>query len=362
MRKITLALVAFALLFGSSLKAQNIVTDRRTGIIYPAYSTFGDLQFALATAVAEGGGEVDARSVHQIVITSEIAVGNPASVPVTLRLPNTCHWVSTQTNATAFVLRVYNKSAVVGSDSGEGSACTIQAGPGSDVSVVCGSDPANSLYIRVDGFSCGAEAGSTVHNGVLVFGSQADESYVGHLTGTTVPGANTPRILWIHAACCSATYEDINADAMGASVVPCVFGNGTLDSSHAVHIRDVSCVHPGDGQSNLIDQENLGCNNRFENIYMERAYSGLDLTTPWISVQAPGPETCADVFEGITANNDLPGSVRYVFDIAYGAHATIRDVKTSDVSLNVITNRNNGVNVAVPAASMTLSNYTTEQQ
>lgn len=354
-----LAAVFAVMMLACSVHAQH---SQVVNPIYPPSKSFNGLEIALSTAIANGGGTVDARQLIDIGPTSEIDVGNSNNVPVHLILPNVCNWVSTQKNPTAFVLRVYNKSSVISSGSGEGNACVISAGPGSDVSVVCGTDPANGLYVNIQGFSCGALSGSTAHNGVLVFGSLADESYVGHMTGTAVPGANTPRVLWIHSSCCSATFEDINADAMGASVVPCVFGNGDLDSSHAVRISNISCVHPGDGQSNLIDQENIGCNNKFQGIYMERAYSGSDLTTPYISVQAPGPVTCADVFEGVTANNDVPGSVRYVFDIASGAHVTIRDVKTSDVSLNVITDRNNGVNVTVPVVNSTLLNYTTEKQ
>src|SRR5262249_42684863 len=125
--------------------------------------------------------------------------------------------------------------------------------------------------------------------------------------------------------------------------VPCTFGQGN-DALVQVHVRDLTCNTPGQGQHNILRQQfsnvinnvvNSDGNNTFQNIYMEPG-SGADTSTAAVSIVSLGTITsAADVWEGVTLNLD-PATSRYTLDIGSGAHAILRDILTSNLSPSVL--------------------------
>jgi hypothetical protein len=120
--------------------------------------------------------------------------------------------------------------------------------------------------------------------------------------------------------CCSATFEDINAEAANtANTVPCVLG----DLNGAIHVSKLSCVHPGAGQNAVqILQSgwtnNNGGSNSYRDIYVEEG-SSSDTTTPYIAVKHTGypyPYLSADLLDGFRAGVDVTNSTaRCMVDI-----------------------------------------------
>lgn len=336
-----------------------------------------DVSVWIANAQADlpsTGGILDATScIGTQTVSQEIDVGNSSQLPVRLLLPhsspNGSTWVSAQAGGTAYVLKVFSRSSVIGFGTGEGQSFTIAAGATANVDSVCGNDPTNGQYVRMEGFACQAVAGATVAKAVFHVTGAVDESYYGHIT-TYTQSSNANKALWVHNSCCSARFESINAETSGApgasGAVPCTFGNGATDSNTGIQVEALSCVHPSTGKNALVIQQNGGGNgNVFKGIYMEQCSTGIgctfnqDLTTAYVSIQANGSPSSADTFIGLTANVDSASSTRYAVDVASGSHVNIFGLRSSPVSTNIVNDHNTGA-IAVTGSVSTTINYTTE--
>ena len=307
----------------------------------PYACTSAGVQKAINDAAAHANGitqsVVDASnctSIDAAHYTSEIDVSTgtqDATKRIKLILPANGSWTAGINNPNGFAF-MWGDGAMVygGTGSGEGEPFSIGAASGSNLMAVCGNDPANGQYYHVEGFNCSAFSGSTVSYAVLLINGGYDESYVGHMTAASW-GAATSRVLWIHAVCCSATFEDINAEAANtANTVPCVLG----DLNGALHVSALSCVHPGAGQNAVqILQSgwtnNNGGANSYRDIYVEEGASS-DTTTPFIAVKHTGypyPFGSADLLEGFRAGVDVTNSTtRCMVDIAAGSRVNISNL------------------------------------
>jgi hypothetical protein len=154
--------------------------------------------------------------------------------------------------------------------------------------------------------------------------------------------ATVSRVLWVNASCCRTAFTNIVADAYGEpGVTPCWFGNGTTGPNLAINFQG-SCVHPGNSANAVVDQEWNQYGNNVFNLYMEMGGRGThsDTTTPWVSVQAFGTPTAADIFSGVIAGGDIASSTRYTFDLASGTHAIITGGQQGGISINAVNDHN----------------------
>jgi hypothetical protein len=158
-------------------------------------------------------------------------------------------------------------------------------------------------------------------------------------------GGTVPRGLWVHGACCSATFEDINVEMSNISgTTPCVFGNFNTpppyDANAGIHVSKLSCVHPGSGQNAIVILQNTNSvgqsiGNSFRDIFMEQSYNGSqDNTTPWVAVRQVGalPYPAADLLEGFRTGIDTPNSTRCVLDIGTGSRVNVSNLGLSNNS------------------------------
>jgi hypothetical protein len=315
---VCLSIVPFS---GAAGQSNGVAVVGPTTTSTPYACTSAGINLAISDAISRSSssgitqGVVDASnctSMSGTAFNSEIDVGNASSAPVTLYMPCSGTWIATMTGGTAYALKVFNKSAAIGCNAGEGASFFIQAGATSNLFDVCGNDPSTGGYVRMEGFGCGAMGGAIIAQAICNFTELLDESYIAHMScGSTFGQVTLPRNLWIQNNCCSARFEGINADTAGnPGTTPCQF-----ESNNAIYIGKVSCVHPGQGKNNVIIGQNGGSNNHFNSIYMEQK-SGQDTTTAWISVLSYSATSAADVFTGITANDDVAGSIRPMFELA----------------------------------------------
>jgi hypothetical protein len=338
------------------------------GVRYPC-SDIGINQ-AISDAISNRGETVDVRGCASLsTYRTEIDVGN-GSVPITLILPPSGTWLCNVTGgASKMCLRVFNNSAVIGSSPVFGSFQIRPASSSMNVGAMCGNDTSIAdAHIRMEGFSCNLYSGTgTVSNAVGTFSGLGDGAYVGHMTFGDLGSTNATKVFWVNNSCCSATFENIVAEAFTVSgVTPCFFGNGTTGPNLSIKVTGLACTHAGNGASQLVDQEwNQYGNNTFTNIYMETCPTGCfqtltDLATPWVSVQAFGTPSAADYFLGITAGGDVASSTRYVMDLASGTHAIIQGLEQGNVSSNLISDHNRGLVISA-APSTTIAGYSTEK-
>jgi len=257
---------------------------------------------------------------------------------------------------------------VLGAGTGEGQSFTITAGATANVDTVCGNDP-TGVYVRMEGFSCQAAAGATVAKAVLHITGFADETYVAHITAFT-QSANAHKACWVHNGGIAA-FEFLNCETSGApsgsGAVPCTFGNGSTDSLTAIHVNQISCVHPSIGMNAMVVQQwNGGAQgNVFESVYMEECtiaggcVFNQDTVTPYISVQAFATPQAADLFINPIASADIAGSTRYAMDIASTGRVTVVNLRGSNTSSNMINDHNPGA-VPVQKSPTSTVSYTTE--
>ncbi|MGH9970178.1 MAG: hypothetical protein ACREBG_20615, partial [Pyrinomonadaceae bacterium] len=339
------------------------------GSTYPCSDT--GINAAIAAAIAFGGAEVDARGCTTLSSwTSEIGVGNAAGVAVTLRLPPVGDWQCGVTaGAGKMCLKVFNNSSVIGTSPIYGGfQKSLQIRPlsnATNVDALCGNDTSvANAHIRMEGFFCDLfSTTATMQKAVGYFSGLGDGAYVGHMTFANLSSTNATKVLWVNDACCSSTFETIVADAFSVvGVTPCWFGNGTTGPNLNIKIDGIACVHPGDGASNLVnEQKDQYGTNVFKNVYMEMG-TGTDTTTPWISVRAFGTPKAADYFIGVNAGGDIASSTRYVMDIASSSHVIIAALKQGNISTNLINDHNGGGTLITAAVDTSIGGYSTERQ
>lgn len=356
--------VNFGVPAGTALTLGATTVTSLNNIVYADQQTGADPCVKVNAAVAllpTGGGIVDARGFQgNFACSVEMDIGNVSSKPITLLTPNQGTWTATMTGGTFDVLKVFNKSQVIGYGSGEGQPFTFSAGASSNLDSVCGTTATTSQYVRMEGFACNAVAGATVANAVLHIQGLNDESYVGHITATTA-STTANKILWVHASCCSATIEMINAEGFGtAGAIPCTFGSTSGDAIQGLKVRSLSCVHPGSGLHNFVDnQNNVGhVGNSFDNIYME-VITGGDLVTSFAAITSTTASSTADTFNGLLGSVDLGGSSRYVLDIASGGLAIVNNLNMGTVSTNAINDHNGAGKTLTAAVATTIGSYNT---
>jgi hypothetical protein len=350
----------------------------------PYACTSAGVNSAIAAAVAALGSNpvpgitqavVDASnctSMSSANYTSEIDVSTGPNNPgqrIKLILPASGTWTAGINNSSSYALK-WGDGAMIygGTGSGEGQPFTILAGSGANLYDVCGNDPANgdAPYYHAEGFSCSAVSGATIKSAILEINASADESYVGHVTasnwGATASGSTPVRVLWVHAACCSATYEDINAEgATTANTVPCVFG----DLNAAIHISQISCVHPGSGmnalviyQSSITGTGGNGIGSSYKDIYVEQDITASDTSTPYVAVtHLSGTFAAADLLDGLRAGIDVAGSTRCMVDIGVGSRVNIANLSLGDVSTCAIKDEVNAITVNGAVANSVIASY-----
>jgi hypothetical protein len=334
------------------------------GVKYPC--TSAGVNSAIAAQIALGGGTVDARGCASLsTYTSEIDVGNSSSVAIELLVPHTGTWLCNITNGVSFCLKVFNNSSIVGSNPSFGSFQIRPASSIVSVGAFIGNDTSVAgAHIRVEGFEGVLfSTTATVAKAIGYFSGLGDGSYIGHMTFANLSSTNAPKVMWVNNSCCATTIEDVVVDAFAISgVTPCWFGNGTTGPNLNIKIDGISCTHAGSGASDIVEQEwNQFANNVFKNVYMENL-PGADTTTPWISVQAFGSPSAADLFIGVTAGGDVASSTRYTVDIASGAHAIITSLQQGSVSTNAINDHNGSGVTVTAAANSSVGGYSTEEQ
>jgi hypothetical protein len=289
---------------------------------------------------------------------SEIYVGavpnplKPEIERIKFFLPANGTWTANFSDTSKYALQWGNGVMIYGgTGSGEGQPFSITTASGTTLKAVCGNDPANGNagYFHAEGFSCSVGNGSAVTDAVIAIGNTLDESYVGHMTGAVAGSATVPRVLWVYNACCSATFEDINAEAFNnANTVPCYFGFppglGTNLSNYGIHVSKLSCIHPGNGANAMLifqtgfSSLNQGIGNSFRDIYMEQLPTGQsggqDSSTPWVAVrQYGGTYSAADFLEGFRASVDTSNSVRCVIDLGSGSRVNVSNLSLSNTSI-----------------------------
>jgi len=322
----------------------------------------GNIQQAIADAIAHTNGitqsVVDASNCTNLTITQELDVATgsgPASnggQRIKFILPANGTWTATINNPNQFAF-MWGDGAMIygGTGSGEGQPFTITAGSGSSLAAVCGNDRSYGQYFHAEGFTCSAANGAMIQRAVLVIDGAYDESYVGHVNaaswGATAPSGQPVRVLWIHAACCSATFEDINAEGGNTSnAVPCVLG----DFNGAIHVSKLSCVHPGSGQNAVqIYQSgstaNNGVGSSYKDIYMEQVGTS-DTSTPYVAVtHLSGTWVAADLLDGFRSGVDVAGSTRCMVDIGTGSRVNIANLSLGSVSTCAVKDEVNGITV-----------------
>jgi hypothetical protein len=362
------AIVLALLIVPKGASAQNgvaVVGNTSTSTPY-ACSTAG-VQSAISDAISltttVTQHVVDASNCTTMTITSEIDVGTGTTAMagrIKLILPANGTWTANMTDGTSYALK-WGDGAMIygGTGSGEGQPFSIVAGSSSNLGAVCGTDPSSGQYYHVEGFSCSAASGAKVQSAVLHINASYDESYVGHVSAANwgATSSSSSRVVWIHAACCSATYEDINAEGgNSAGVTPCVFG----DFNGAIHISKMSCVHPGSGQNALqIYQSGSSVDNgvgsSYKDIYVEEGTSS-DTTTPYVQVtHLSGTFVAADLLDGLRAGVDVTGSTRCMVKIGTGSRINIANLSLGDVSTCAINDQVNSVTLSGAANSVIAS-------
>jgi hypothetical protein len=313
--------------------------------------TSGNIQQAIADAVNHTNGitqsVVDASNCTTLSITSQIYVGaTPGNVNQRIKfiVPANGTWTATFSDTTKYALMWGNGAMIYGgTGSGEGQPFAITSASGTSLKAICGNDPnpANSqgypgVYFHAEGFSCAVGAGSTVSDAVIEIANNADESYLGHVTagiGTSQNATGSaPRVLWSWGACCSATIEDINAEA-GTLSTPCVFGNGPSPDV-GIHVSKLSCIHPGNGDNAmLILQNGVGMpSSSFRDIFIEYAIPGpgtgyTDSSTPSIDVQgSTSSPAAADLLDGIHFGPDASTATRCAVNLGTASRANISNL------------------------------------
>jgi hypothetical protein len=353
-----LSIVPFSAAAGQGSGGSGVAVIGPSSSSTPYPCTTAGIQHAISDAINHPSGSavtqsiVDASNCTTLTITSEIYIGVANEQQLNQRIkfivPANGTWTATMNDGAHYALKFGNGAMIYGGlGSGEGQPFSIHAGSGSSLHSVCGNDPTYGTYFHAEGFSCVADAGSTVQYAILEIANSADESYAGHL-GAYALGGTVPWGLWVHGSCCSATFEDINAD-MGnqPGALPCAFGFPPYDINAGIHVSKLSCVHPGSGKNAMLIQQTGGSNglaigNSFSDIYMEQARNGSqDNTTPWVAVRQSGAAfPAADLLEGLRATIDTAGSTRYVVDIGTGSRVNISNLGLSNTSTNAI---NDGV-------------------
>jgi hypothetical protein len=287
---------------------------------------------------------------------------NPAGIK--LILPANGTWTAGINDSSKYAFK-WCKGAMIygGTGSGEGQPFTITTASGS-LHAVCGNDPTNGNYYHAEGFSCSAKSGATIASSILEIGFSQDESYVGHVSAITNTGVNfSPgpgKGLWIHAACCSATFEDINVDGNNTgTIVPCTLG----DLNAAIHVSKLSCVHPGVGQNAIQIRQSGSANNNgvgstYKDIYVEEGAHGDNATTYVDVTNFSGVWSAADLLDGLRADIDATGSTgRCMVHIAAQSRINIANLSVGSSSTCAILDDVGGLTVKVPTTNGVIASY-----
>src|SRR5882757_518333 len=313
-----------------------------------------------------GGGTCDMRTLYTYTSATEIDCGDAAGHPVICLLPpgnsgGTPSWNSNVSDGVSYGLKGFNNSSVIGLGPGLGAPFQIATGSSANLGAVCGNDTSvANAHIVMQGFTCSIFGGSpTVVKAIGLFSGLGDNAIIQNMTFDGLSGTATfSKVLWVNNSCCKTTFNNVNADAFSITgVTPCFFGNGTTGPNLTITFHG-SCVHAGNGASNIVDQEKDQFGANTFTSYMESGTS-TDTTTAKVSIQAFGSPTAADIFTAMNAAGDIALSTRYTFDIASGAHAIIIGAEQGNISTNAVNDHNPGRS-PVTAAVNTSFSYSTE--
>ncbi len=243
------------------------------GTIYA--KTEAGVQAAIAAAIADGGGTVDARGTGNITITTGITVGNAASVPITLLLPDKATWTVNVTDGTSYGIKVFNQSAVISEAASgvpgmllEGSA-TLNAG------AIIGTDPATGSYVRIANLGAMNRSGGVVSLGSFAVNEVFDNSTFANILATNYTASGTA--IYVSGAGFGTAFINCTANNNHTGGVPVkIISNGTTLMNRGIAFYSLSAVHPGAGLasvdisgSGLPPSDVTNRNLNFYNLYME---------------------------------------------------------------------------------------------
>jgi hypothetical protein len=320
-------------------------------------TAFATPQKCNTAVVALGGGTCDARTLYTYTTSTEIDVGQHSpAIPVTLLVPPYGSWGGSMTGGTLNVLKIFNFGSVIGASSGAGIQFVIHALNGSSVVDICGTDASpvgGGAYVRMQGFQCQADTGSTVSGAALHLRSLFDINNISDLSANSVV-ANM-NVFQANNLCCGTKVTRVAANANGfAGTVPCTFIGNVL-----AEFDGISCTHAGTGANQVVI--NLtGTNNgpsKFSNFYMEEAAGGTDRTTAAVAIT--GSSGYAAQLENFNLGAEVASSTRFIVDIANGASAVLNEITGSSISTNIINDHNTGGKVITGPAGTLVKTYTT---
>jgi hypothetical protein len=258
---------------------------------------------AIAVAITNGGGTVDARGLGGVqYISQQINVGNSSNIPITLILPSNANWGVTITNGTSVGIMVYSSSALIADCPGTAHGAVVSMeSTGNVVAVVSTyNGGAATQFVRISGVSFNNINNGTIGSAVVVFQSVADNSLlensqicnpygIGLLIGGSAAGVgggpSIIRNVWNLGS---------NGGTSNTTAQPVVIqGNsGTGGTVSTVRFFGGSIVEPGAGLPNL--SINGGGNFYVAHVelfgvYMESTVNAADGGTASIIVNHAGP-------------------------------------------------------------------------
>ena len=312
-------------------------------------SSFATPQKCNTAAIAAGGGTCDARMLFNYTTTTEIDAGNITGTFVTLLLPPYGNWHTTGTIA-GNVLKVYQNSSAIGTNSGLGSLFGIHAASGSNVTDVCGTPNESPRgYVKITGFGCFADTGSTVTNTCewqsLVDLSQVDITCSNHSGGVG---------LYEHNNCCHASIKGASNSVDAAGSIPCVFGSSS-DSDNSIDIV-ASCTLAGTGEPNV---EIIQDGGSLDHISLYTEEGSGDTTTPNVKVTCPiGASTSPDFIDNFEEGAAVVSETRFMVDVAANCSMDLNNISTGGITGNAVDDHTTGRTIVLAPGGV-LKHYET---
>lgn len=260
-----------------------VIDGCNPGISSPTYAfSSTGINTAIAAAIAAGGGIVDATGCggQSATMTAEIDVGNASFVPVLLLLPQSGVWTWNLTDGVSYGVKVFNKSSIIGSCTGEGCAMTLQVGNTANMVATVGT-PSTGLcgYVKLQGFQAAAASGATLTKAALYITNICDSTRIESVAAVV----NGQTGVLVSNACCGIVFQNLVSEGnQVANSVPLVLNEASVINADVTFVGG-SFVHPGAGKNAILFSSAAGNNNfgiNFLGIHLES--NNTDTTTPLV--------------------------------------------------------------------------------
>jgi hypothetical protein len=281
--------------------------DELRAIDYPGKDASARINACIAAAIAQGGGECDARAFRgSQEMSQEIRLGNDVSMRrrlgLTLLLPDTAVWRWHLSDPSLCGIRQSSGTSLVGAQpGGGGNRMVLTAGSRSTMDAIyCTDDQTGGIYVRAEGFAVeNYEAGNIFAHGVVHVRDVVDQS-----SFTRIFAENYWGDVWhVESACCGVTFLNIQGISNGAienggkGGVPLSIGKGKV---HSISFYDSTFNEPGLGSPDIRIAGGGTYSVNFFNAFME-GNGAKDEKTPMVFIdQEVGPIH----FFGGTANTE----------------------------------------------------------